>query len=462
MPIPKRARLAALVVLLCVGGGAGCSSYSQKALRVRDPLVRGDAASAQAFLEDEKPGGDGLPYLMELGLVLRVQGEFARSNETFDQAENLIEDLYTKSISKRILSLATSDESIPYDGEAWERVLVNYYRALNYVDLGLFDDALVECRKINHKLAVYTDASDDPPTYETDAFAQYLTAILYEAAGEMDDAWVSLRLADEAYEHYVEAYGVARPKSLERDLLRVADQLHYTEDLERLRERFPETEYTRTSDLLSRGEIVVLYDEGFIAHKIQQDVTIPILKHEWDDDSGRYAFSLRDRYYHPRPYRKTELEYLLRIALPAYPEQRATHPGSARIVANGVIARTEIVEDLDAIAHRGLDDRMGGILLKTLVRALGKYALSRSVEHNKGEIAGTLVNLLTAVTEKADTRSWITLPRSIQLARLVVEPGVHDVEIECLGPNGVLLESVTYSDVEVGPGEVRFLSHRSF
>jgi hypothetical protein len=194
----------------------------------------------------------------------------------------------------------------------------------------------------------------------------------------------------------------------------------------------------------------------------QQDVTIPILKHEWDDDSGRYAFSLRDRYYHPRPYRKTELEYLLRIALPAYPEQRTTHPGSARIVANGVIARTEIVEDLDAIAHRGLDDRMGGILLKTLVRALGKYALSRSVEHNKGEIAGTLVNLLTAVTEKADTRSWITLPRSIQLARLVVEPGVHDVEIECLGPNGVLLESVTYSDVEVGPGEVRFLSHRSF
>ena len=462
MRFDTRAAAGAVVAMLLVTCATGCGSYSQKALRVREPLVRGDPAAARAFLEEEKPGGDGLPYLMELGLVLRYQGEFVRSNEVFEQAEILVDELYTKSISKELLAFATSDETIPYDGEAWERVLVNYYRALNYVDLGQFESALVECRKINHKLKVYADSSDDPPTYQTDAFAQYLTAILYEAAGAVDDAWVSLRLADEAYAHYEKAYGVSRPESLRRDLLRVADQLRYDDDFDRLRERFPDTEFVATRDLLERAEIVVLYDEGFIPPKTQSEVLLPILKTEWSDDRHEFAYSLRHRYYHPRPYKKVELEYLLRIALPTYELAPVEAPGYARITAHDTAARTEIVEDLDAIARHGLDDRMGNILLRTLVRALGKYAITRSVENNKGEVAGTIMNLLTAATEKADTRSWLTLPRTVQIARIVVEPGVHDVDVECFSASGTLLETATYEDVEVGPGEVRILSHRTF
>ena len=165
---------------------------------MREPLAIRDFAGAAAFLEDEKPGGDGLPYLMELGLVLRQNEEYVRSNEVLEAAEVLVDDLWTKSISTEIFALATSDETIPYGGEAWERILVNFYRALNYIDLDLYEDALVECRKINHKLQVYADATDESTTYQTDAFALYVTAMLFEAGGELDDAWVSLRLADEA------------------------------------------------------------------------------------------------------------------------------------------------------------------------------------------------------------------------------------------------------------------------
>ena len=143
--------------------------------------------------------------------------------------------------------------------------------------------------------------------------------------------------------------------------------------------------------------------------------------------------------------------------------------GSARIripgggaAADAVEVRTEMAEDLDAIARRELDDRSGGILFKTIARALGKYALTRTVEKKKGDLAGKLVNLVTAATEKADTRSWLTLPRSIQVARFPVEPGVHTVEIDAYGPGGVLRETVTFRDVEVEAGQVRILNHRTF
>jgi hypothetical protein len=460
--VAPRSTPAAIAAALALAA-TGCASYTQVALQVRDPLVRGDFAAAETLLVAKKPGGDGLPYLMELGLVLRYRGELERSNQVFDEAELLVDDLYTKSISKEALALVTSDETIPYDGEMWERVLVNYYRALNYVDLGSYEDALVECRKINQKLQVYGDASDKPPTYATDAFAQYLTALLYEAGGQVDDAWISLRHADSAYVGYEKAYGLPAPVSLKRDMLRLARQQGYADDERRLRERWGDVEAPSTEELLEKGEIVVFWEEGFIPAKIQQDLFVPILKHDVRDDRLVWARTLAGRAELRPAYEKTELEYLLRIAVPTYPPRAPSERrGWAELSVGGATARSEPVEDLDAIARRGLEDRMGAILFKTILRALAKYAISKGVESKKGDVAGTLVNLVTAATEKADTRSWITLPRAVHLVRLVVPPGVHDVELACHSGGAADAEVVTFEDVEVGAGEVRFLSHRTF
>ncbi|HMB71149.1 MAG TPA: hypothetical protein VKU85_17700, partial [bacterium] len=427
MRFPRALRSVAAAAL-AVASLSGCASYTQKALAVRDPLIQGDLESAQAFLEEKTPGGKGLPYLFELGLVQRARGDFQASNATFESAELLVDDLYTKSVSKEILAFATSDETIPYSGETWERVLVNYYRALNYIDLGDFEAALVECRKLNQKLRVYVDSDDDPPTYRTDAFAQYVTSILYEISGDLNDAWVSLRLAEEGYAHYAEAYGVQAPPSLVPDYLRLALDHGYADDPASVREKYADVKYTPTSELLKQGEIVLLYEEGFIAPKIQEDVFLPILKTEWEDDHESYARRLSRPGYRHRKYKKTELEYLLRIALPTYqPRAPGDRPGYAKVGAGGKSAQTVIAEDLDAIARKGLEDRMGGILFRTIVRALGKYALTRGVEKETGKIGGLLANIVTAATEKADTRSWITLPRTVQIARIVVPPGSHDV-----------------------------------
>jgi hypothetical protein len=458
--------LGVMGALLLIAGG--CGSYAYKAVRVRQPLAAGDVAAARQFLEEEKPGGEGLPYLLELGLVLHEQGEYDLSNQIFDRAELLVDELYTKSLSKEALSLVTSDETRPYDGEMWERVLINYYRALNYIDVGDFEAALVECRKINHKLAVYADSQDKPPTYRTDAFAQYLTAILYEAGGEIDDAWVSLRLAEQGYDHYREAYGVEMPRNLARDLLRVADQLGMRTELQELRERFPDEKLVSTQELLSQGEIVLFYEEGFVPAKEQRELTIPLLRSEYtNDEVGRveYARRLASRADHWRPYRyeRTELVYLLRIAVPVYPPRTTDeHPGYAVVRTGGASARTELAEDIGAIARQGLADRMPTILFRTILRGLAKYAVTRGVENKLGELAGTLANLVTAVTEKADTRSWVTLPNTIHVARLVVPPGTHDIEVNCYHADGRLREKISFQDVTVGAGEIRFLSHRAY
>ncbi len=445
-----------------VATAGGCASYTHKTMGVRASLERGDFVEAQTYFEDRGSGRDRLPDLMELGLVLRLQDQLPASNDTFDRAEILIEDLYTKSISKEALSLALNDEVRAYSGEPWERVLVNYYRAMNYVDLGRYDGALVECRKINHKLKVYADSDDSPPTYQTDAFAEYLTALLYEAGGETNDAWVSLRLADEAYAHYEEAYGVPAPSFLAQDLLRLAEQQGYTDDLDRLRAQFPDVQWTPTTELLERGEIVVFYEEGFVPAKVQQDITIPILKTEHTLETNELARKLSQRAHTHHEYSRTELDYVLRVAIPTYlpPDPQET-PGHAVVRTGDVECRSEIAEDVGAIARRGLDDAMGRILFRTILRGLAKYAITKAAE-NESETAGILTNLFAAITEKADTRSWITLPNTIQIARIVVEPGTHDIAIDCYDASGQQLDTVTFENVEIGAGQVRFLAHRAF
>jgi hypothetical protein len=458
VPLARRVWLLAFAVLL-----PACGSYTHTALEVRGPLANGDFDAAQAYLEKEKPGGDGLPYLMELGLVLRYRGEYALSNQTFESAERLIDELFTKSISREALALLTSDETVSYDGEMWERVLIHYYRALNYVDLGQFDEALVECRKVNHRLEVWVNSSDRAPTYKTDAFAQYMTAILYEASGELNDAWVSLRLADEGYDLYATAYSVERPPSMIGDLLRLAADQDDQETLGRLRERFPDVEARKTEELLERGEIVLFYEEGFVPAKAQQTIAIPIMKNEWSDDHVTLASTLEARAHTNYAYKTRELEYLLRVALPVFPAPDPREgAGWAELRTAGDTARTELAEDLNAIARRGLDDRMGSILFKTILRGLTKYALTKGAEKEGGEVVGSLANLFFAATEKADTRGWITLPRTIQVGRILVDPGVHDLEVSCYAPGGDLLETFVFEDVEVGAGEVRVLSHRVF
>jgi len=293
-----------------------------------------------------------------------------------------------------------------------------------------------------------------------------LTAMLYDASGQSNDAWVALRAADDAYVYYESAYGVKPPPFLAQDLMRTAEMFGDADGLDRYRERFEAASWPANAELLERGEIIVFYEEGYIPAKIQQSITIPILRTEYDDDHRTelaWRLSERARYHQPPQYARTELEYLLRIAVPTYPPRTTEElPGHAIVFAGSDSCRSEIAEDLGAIARRGLEDESAQIYFKTILRGLAKYALTKGIEDKQGEVAGVVANLFTAVSEKADTRSWITLPNTIQVARVLVEPGTHDIEVQCFGPGGDELDSVTFEDVEVGPGQVRFLSHRSF
>ena len=66
------------------------------------------------------------------------------------------------------------------------------------------------------------------------------------------------------------------------------------------------------------------------------------------------------------------------------------------------------------------------------------------------------------MTESADTRSWLTLPEHVNLARISLPPGTYDLQVELLGRKGRKLSTQVIPGVEVLPGDWTFISRRVF
>ena len=429
---------------------------------VRIAFEQGDFDGALVELDADGKGQAKLPYLFERGLIAHYGDLFDESNRTFDLAEITSDDLYTKSISREAVSLITSDNLRSYAGSQYERLLIHYYRAFNYVYLNMPDDALVECRKASRLLQFYADA-DQNYEFVGAAFIAYLSGILYEWAGDWDDAFIAYRWAERAYRQYEEALAIPFPQDVGKSLVRLARQLGFQEEFEKYVAIYGEP----SEGAPDSGELILLYETGFVPPKIEENIVFPILKvdpivqEDADRDEKRvreYGRTLIRR--RNRRYKEVEVEYLLRVAIPAYRSDRPSIVGIDASTAYGQ-ASGVLVEDIEAAAMRTFESELPTIMLRTVVRGVLKYLGFRRA-NKEGEVVGRLINLLNVVTESADTRSWQSLPNQIFLVRMRLPAGTHNVTLSFSDRADRRVKTDTLQNVIIRANDKTFLNYRTF
>ncbi|MFC1715946.1 COG3014 family protein [Candidatus Poribacteria bacterium] len=459
-----------LSILLVCALFAGCATYGSKMEQTRLLFSQGKYDDALKKLDKTKSGSSKLLYLLEKGMILHYACRYEESNNVFEEAEILAEDLYTKSVSKEAGAFLTSDNILPYEGEKFERALIHYYRAFNYIYLKLPDDALVECRKVSFLLQRYLDESEEGSTaYPDDAFMHYLAGILFEWQGERNDAFISYRKAEEAYGRYQQEYGLLQPLSLKNDLLRTASALGFSEEYDYYLKKYGDS-YNEPELNGETGELILVHENGFAPNKEAIEVVFPILKvDKFGESKGvdmwEYSGTLRARA--DRHYDDIDIEYMLRISIPTYESTRPliTH---VEVLATGnpgcAPARfsSETVEDVEAIAMKNFGEEEPKILLKTIARGGLKYLAFKTAKKKKGEVAGLLVNVFNIATENADTRSWLTLPNSFGMARMSLPPGKYDLQLSFRDDSGREVESTVLQGVDIRSDDFTFLNYRTF
>ena len=469
-PAAKRRRRAAWAV--CVGAAAlaacSCSTYVGKSIELRRQVARGDVDAALKTLEPLAKGGSRLLYLYERGLILHQEDRFEESNAVLDEAEKLLDDLYTRSISREAAALLTNDAVVEYRGQRFEAAVLHYYRTLNFLYLGDLENAAVECRRLDHRLQVFRD---DPSSFYTgDPFLTYVSGLVRAAAGEPGEADVSLRNALAAYRADHARYDVEIPGVLLCDLARNATRLGASDEA---------VEYAKEGgcepSAPGAGSVTLFLECGGIAYKGQTEILLPIYHTEITDDLDKVAFAstlASRRGWRPGQVETIKVDYILRVA---FPQLVPTPSGiaMARVEAfpalkEGVAARplqsctTVRAANWTRLAQESFAEDEAGIFVRATARAFLKYLATHQTEKKHGEVAGWLVNALGVATETADTRCWSTLPEQVLLARFDLPPGTYRLAVGVQGRDGAVDLDFDIPDVVVRAGQNTFLSHRVY
>jgi hypothetical protein len=466
----------------------GTLSHYDAALR--HYLVSPDSTALAAVLQTGPK--DSLLRTMQRGLVLRRFGEYERSNVALQEADRLARERYTKSISQNLAAFLVSDNSLDFYPSALEWSMVHFYGMLNYLELGDRESALVEARRANRLVRRY--ANDNPGrTYTSDAAVQYVAGMLQWSTGDLNEAVVSLRQSLAAYERYDNAFGVPPPKPVAEDLVRFAGDLGLHDVATQVRQTYldlPDAEYQAPSGD-DTGELLLLIEQGFVAHRAEQKLYIPILAEEKDSilhgdaESAIATAALvlartviimnqltRSGSEFPRHEEGVIIATagsavgleLITLSWPKYELETFVARDVHVVVDGGRVCVPDLLQDLSAVAVRDFEERKTTVMLRMVARGLLKEAGVTIAEAKGEELAGGVGGFLARVasravataTERADTRTWSTLPGELSVVRSTLPAGPHVLEVSYVGLNGT--ERAETIHVDVVPGRLTIAS----
>jgi hypothetical protein len=469
-----------LVVLLLIVLVAACAHPSTRYLKLEDSLRAGNPDAADAIVaaaEKEYGTQSRVLYWMDRGMTQHLAGRYAESIALLEQADDEIERLYTRRLRTEAKAFLTSDSELPYEGEPHEQVMINALKALNYALLGNRTEALVELRKMDHRLNVLSDRAGNQLAYREDPFARYFSGILYEAAGDRENALVAYR---KSYAEYRAAYSWSHlpiPASLTADLLRLTEALYLTDEHEQYRKGAEGVRWRRMAETQHLAHLVVISYNGRAPRKEDQFIDLPISM-----DALKLVLLMKQTGRDRSPERRG-LEsvlyglngHVVRVALPqVVADKTQVAFGELTLTAEGqsVTTRTELVQNFSVLAEQNLSDRFKSIALKAVARATVKYAMAEGAGRGAyalaGNDAGPLVGFLiggiakalAVGSETADTRSWRTLPDEIHIARVWVPPGTYQLKLRPMSRGSGTIGREVVRSVTLNAGETTFVTER--
>ena len=374
-------------------------------------------------LADHINSNDGLLYAQESGRIMQVAGDFERSKTYYQQAISAYQAFDDKAIisasklGSGASSLLLNDNAIPYRGPGYERIMVHQYQALNYLFSGDTQGALVEVRRSNElqsmeqaryqqsqksvqnmangtidaQMAQLGQSAGTVTSSFLNAYSYYITGLLHELANEPNDAFIDYRKA---------AQITPDNRYLQQDLVRLAKQLAMPQ-YDEFKQRWGDTVLPGEQ----QGQVIFIVERDFVPEK--QSITVP-----FPINGNIQSASLAT--YQPQPYlNSTSLIHGL---------------GEENVEAQNIA-------NISALAINALKEDLPGALFRQAARIYAKYELNQSVQsgsrraNNQVDAGALVMQIFNVISEQADRRSWLTLPRQAQIAKQFIDAGTYDIRL---------------------------------
>lgn len=416
--VHPRKGVGAFLGLVLVLLGSSCASYNERTYMALEQFESGRFGEAiVAYREDGVTESKFLKGA-ESGTVAFVDGRWGAALKFFTQASQAVREVEDESLlhpERALESLAAwtvSETLTDYHGEGYERALLHSCLGLTYLALGKVEDLLVEVRRSNALLEAEEELYE--VEYGAGGMGHFISALGYELRGDLDEAYIDYKR--------MEAKGLGGAL-VGSSLVRLARTLGRENDLAHWTKRFGED----TPPSPDAARVVLIAGVG--AGPLKREGRLEVMT-----DEGLLAWAVPQIQLRPSPVGHVVLE------------------------ANNLDAAVSsvIIEDVGRIRAKNLDDRLALLATRSTVRTFLKRALRNSVEEEHGEWAGLAADIFTSVSERADLRTWSTLPDTWQAARMFLPPGAHELTVTAQGG-----QTVPLGVFELEPGETMFLMART-
>jgi uncharacterized protein len=415
---------------------SSCATYYQQHFDFNTEFEKGELSKALETLQQKESLANGKSqfiYFVNNGLLLSILGKYQESNDFFEKAFLFGEDYHVNYVNEAI-SYFYNPNIIMYRGEDHEHLMLLYFKAINYLKMNQPENALIECRRLNIRLNQLSDKYSVENKFQRDAFIHTLMGIIYQSTKDYNNAFIAYRNAVEIYENdYSEMFHVAAPEQLKKDLLNTAWWTGFIEEFERFKKKFDMENY---KPVTPEAELVFFWHNGLAPVKSEWNINFA-LDHRSDNmvvfTNHNLGMSFPFRVKDEKERSDLSRIEVLRVAYPRY-VARETYFKSAWLKIDSTEYKLELSENISEIAFKSLRQRMLLEFSKGLLRAGLKKATEQSLKKEDDRL-GALIGVLNAVTEKADTRNWQTLPHSIYYARVPLAEGGNAVQFS-IDPGG--------------------------
>ena len=428
---------------------AGCTSigindlfygYSEQMKPSRSAQLSGEFLKAESFVISVNSYHNNYALSqLEKARLQFLSNNWSSSQQSFELAYKQVqtqEQAAKVQISRGLKTagaVMTNDNSIAYDIPSYEQGMLHSYQALNYLYQSSLEGALVEVRRANlvqekaletNQVELYKAQEEmekkgvngnklhsnypsmdnligDVKNSFQNAYTFYLSGLLYEAVKQPNDAYIDYKRAIEIYPNNT---------YLQQDVLRLAKQLGMHEDYELFKQKFGQY---KVGNKTNSGQIVVIFEQGIVNAKQEARLNLPI----FNSNSNVKFFT---------------------FALPVYRGNLSMlTPLSINIDDKNYMSQ-EIVR-LQSLATKDLEGQLPSLVTRQALRLVAKEQLRQNLKKSGGDVGNILASLYNVASEKADTRSWSSLPDNIQIMRLNnIEAGHRKLEISYAGKKEVI------------------------
>lgn len=456
-----RHRYAVLVVVAAAALPSCVTTRNSLFVDVDAAAERGDFTGAAETLDrnadDVYRRRDTVLRHLDLGVLYHYAGDYSRSLRELQEAERLIEELFTRSVTQVAGTLIVNDTVEDYSGEDFEDIYLNVFNAVSYLELGDFDAAFVEVRRINTKLnllqdkyvglaAEYNRAGDSGGgfragnvRFHNSALARYLSMQLYRTDGDYDSARVDWNQIQNAFANQPDLYDFPLP--LDDSVLEQPEQARLS--VLAFVGRAPLKRAEELTVVTSTDHVIVSYagesDDGLLIPEGLAFVSVPGV-----EEGYRFVFQM------PRM------------------ELRGTTVAAVNVLANGaLVGQLNLLESLERVAQDTFQARLPIVYLRTVTRAVLKgIAAERAKEGlnnaaaEADSVAGALFGIIGSVaadvaveaSEVADLRTSRYFPSEAHVGEFLLEPGEYEIEVEYVAGNGTVLARKNRGIVPVTAG----------